>query len=92
MLTDEELKFLEEELKGNGIIFESVQTILDTVPKVILDLCDDIMMEESDLGGGICLDENGKIVEYDADPKHDAWRNCMAEDIYWKVERILEKL
>ena len=82
MLTEEELRFIEKELRNNGVIFESVEQLVQSDPKVIFLRCADIIVEESELSGGVSWDESGNQEEYDAHPQHDVARANMAEEIY----------
>jgi len=81
MFDKDQLEFLEKELKGNGVKFESVQNILDTDPKAIRNLLIQIQEEQSELSGGWLTDDNGEEVYVEADEKYNPYREGMAEDI-----------
>ena len=85
MLTEEELQFIEKELKRNGVVFESVQSVLDNDPHTIYKLCLDIQEEEGDRCDAWERDENGNEYYIEADPLYSPNRLIMAEDI----ERVI---
>jgi len=81
MLTQEEVQFIETELKRNGVVFENVQHIINTNPRAIWELCLEIQMEEGDLGGAQGWDEDGNWTERLADSRYSPTRLNLAEDI-----------
>jgi hypothetical protein len=81
MFDKEQLEFLEAELRGNGMKFESVQNILDTDLESIRSLLIQIQVEQSELSGAWGIDDNGEEVYTEEDKKYDAYRAGMAENI-----------
>ena len=84
MLNDKHISFLKDELTKSGIVFESVQNILDTNVATIVEVCSKIIDEEGMRCLGKVWDEAvGMYIESDEAHKgYRAGRMVLAEDIY----------
>ena len=91
LFDDEELRFLEKESRKSGVLFESVQHIIDADLRSLAIMCFDIMIEEGNLCAGSYLDEHGNIIEKESDPNYNAERWGLAEEIYIFIDKTLRE-